>query len=285
MKKNILFVITLTAMFLNASEPLTPPQTDSSKPAEALVTIVTNDQETFEVPTKLIKKVKTIQNMLEDIPGLGKVDLSEVDGKTFLEVLNYLKTKRLNENLSVEQLVKLLRGVDYLEFVPLISPTLKLLVKKLTWNPRELEIVFGTSRLAKHHLLEIAKQLAQKRRGYSLLPMLEAPDTTPESYELWTLNDIKALYLMPSIAPDIKLALIKQLIENHGELLAQIVDSWNIHVKRTQEQGRSLMPTKYHQIKPSEADRVKLEEIKKIIGERDYEVLVSSFMREYPNPS
>ena len=90
-----------------------------------MITLITNDNQEFQVGPEVVQKFKTIKNLMEDglVTAEGTVPLSDVTGKTLEMVVAYANAANevSLEGLSQEALFDGILASNYLEYTELLD--------------------------------------------------------------------------------------------------------------------------------------------------------------------
>ncbi len=114
-----------------------------------------------------------------------------------------------------------------------------------------------------------------------LLYNLKWEEKPASPLETWDLDTIKKIHGYESLSKATKLLIIQGIIEQRDTLLAGLIPFMNIHEKRCREQGLDPMVCGIFPINPTDEDKKLLDEIKKILGEKDYDQIKASLEKKY----
>ena len=244
---------------------------------------ITNDDVKFEVPKALIENAGTVKNVFQDTSSDAPVNLLEINSPTFFRVLEFLKTQTIDENLTLDEAFKLLRAGQYLDLVSIHDSALKILVKKMSWNCNELQCVLGSNLLRDELRVEIAREFARSQKKlplYSESGYLLWNIHTQEP--LWTVELLAQVYAIPSIEKQVKISLVKQLIENSYSLLAMMgIDISGILTKIEDQNFQKSRKDIIYTLLGREDDCARRDKIRELLGE-EYPLLIKMLKKEYP---
>ncbi len=237
-------------------------QRDFSRPGKDVVTLMPQDDEVgFSVDVDLAKSSKFLSEQME-LAGIDKpIPLPNVTTETLERLLLLVDTGNLSEGLSLDSLVSLLRVGDYLDMEEVRKPLLEATGKVVAWDQAMLATVFNA-------------RLPLEYQNYLIKALVEKVGSA------WDENMLKELLANEQVPHEIKLVLVKGLIEQNYLFLVQIVPEWDVHVKRCERRGKKPMECLFRSSEPTENDQLYLEKIKKLLG-ADYDVVKSQLLIEY----
>ncbi len=178
---------------------------------DPVLELISQDNVLFKVDKSLLTSspaIPMIVQMLEGVLPEGPIPL-HFEGQTISEFLTLIATSKYSSpNLTIEQLVDIMRLEDYVEAEDVLyGKTLYDLVAKLT-KIDDLNVVFANGRF---------RSRAEKMVGALLAKKISEKETK------WTSDDLKTLFQLPLVPHEVKIAFITALIKDDYFLLAQIL--------------------------------------------------------------